>query len=642
MNSLTLRFNDQEFERHYKISRQILLNQSFFQQKILLMILLILQVADNALSESWVELIYNTIGLMIILLSHYFRFYLQEFQELCILITILIYNIQQPIDLLLRGRLINNYFSNGYFISLATLGVISPMDFLKKLSIAIIILIVHLISSIQNDLSWRQLIIYIISDVIIVYYFYISEKESRITYIGIKNKNIIEEHFYKEMDLQSFIVHYNNQQNSFNLIEQNQNKEINEETQFNFIQLIRKIRVMVGYQGTKLSEFYSQEQLNICRKLNLEQFLFYLFTNEEKLQYLIYNKSKTQFYQLIGLIDSDVNHIKIIKTFDTEPCVIILIKQNKKEAQKQQIKLKLKIANKLIDQASQTVQQQLRLSLIYLKQLLNNQITHQISLHKFDINLLMKLINSKAIKVYNDLNNISDFHDINGKFNKIESTQFNIEKIIQECIMIIKYYNSKQQLPLNFLSKLKQKWIFSDQKKLKQLILNVLFFLSKTCTNIKINLIEDNCNQEINVNETILLIDIQFQGLALTQEKLNNFPIINPQNIEELKHNNNKQLELEIPIALMIVRQLGPFNQIKFKQGTKNQTNFIQFYLFQELQEFNLIPIISLHPKEYLITHQKFVKKQSQTYKILDLPNKTIEIQMNTFRNLNDKMITRF
>lgn len=32
----------------------------------------------------------------------------------------------------------------------------------------------------------------------------------------------------------------------------------------------------------------------------------------------------------------------------------------------------------------------------------------------------MKLINSKAIKVYNDLNNISDFHDINGKFNKIE------------------------------------------------------------------------------------------------------------------------------------------------------------------------------------------------------------------------------
>ncbi|CAD8107036.1 unnamed protein product [Paramecium sonneborni] len=640
MNSLTLRFNDSEFERHYKISRQILLHKSLFQQKILLMLLLTFQIADNALNESWVELIYNTIGLIIILLSHYFRFYLREFQELCILITILIYNIQQPIDLLLRGRLTNNYFSNGYFISLATLGVIQSMDFIKKLTIVIIILIVHLISSIQTDLSWRQLIIYIISDVLIVYYFYQSEREQRITYIGIKNKNIIEEHFYKEMDLQSFIVHYNNQQNSFNLIEQNQNKEINDETQFNFIQLIRKIRVMVGYQGTKLSEFYSQEQLNICRKLNLEQFLFYLFTNEEKLQYLIYNKSKTQSYQLIGIIDSDVNHIKLVKTFDTEPCVIILIKQNKKEAQKQQIKLKLKIANKLIDQAFQTVQQQLRLSLIYLKQLLNCQINQQIKKQNFDMNLLIKFINSKGIKVYNDLNNISDFHDINGKFNKIEQTQFDIEKTIQECIMVIKYYNVKQIITLNFYSKLKKKQIYSDQKKIKQLILNILFFLCKTCQNIQINLIEDN-NEENNINETVIQIDIQFQGNALNKEKLDNLPIINPQNIEELKHNNNKQLELEIPIALMIVRQLGPFNQIQFKQGA-NQINFIKFYIFQELQEFNLVPIISLYPKQYLITHQKFAKKQSQTYKISDLPNKSVEIQMNTFRNLNDKIITRF
>lgn len=32
-------------------------------------------------------------------------------------------------------------------------------------------------------------------------YFYLSEKESRLTFIGIRNKTLIEEHFYKEMEL---------------------------------------------------------------------------------------------------------------------------------------------------------------------------------------------------------------------------------------------------------------------------------------------------------------------------------------------------------------------------------------------------------------------------------------------------------
>ena len=60
--------------------------------------------------------------------------------------------------------------------------------------------------------------------------------------------------------------------------------------------------------------------------------MFYLFTNEEKLQLLIYKRPKTTLYELIGLIGSDVHHIKLIKTFDTQPCVIILIKENKKES----------------------------------------------------------------------------------------------------------------------------------------------------------------------------------------------------------------------------------------------------------------------------------------------------------------------
>lgn len=31
-----------------------------------------------------------------------------------------------------------------------------------------------------------------------------------------------------------------------------------------------------------------------------------------------------------------------------------------------------------------------------------------------------------------------------------------------------------------------------------------------------------------------------YSGLIFTKEKIHNLPIINPQNIEELKHNNSK------------------------------------------------------------------------------------------------------
>lgn len=39
---------------------------------------------------------------------------------------------------------------------------------------------------------------------------------------------------------------------------------------------------------------------------------------------------------------------------------------------------------------------------------------------KIDLRKFLKLLNSKITKVYNDINNLADFNDINGKFNKIE------------------------------------------------------------------------------------------------------------------------------------------------------------------------------------------------------------------------------
>ena len=58
---------------------------------------------------------------------------------------------------------------------------------------------------------------------------------------------------------------------------------------------------------------------------------------------------------------------------------------------------------------------------------------------------------------------------------------------------------------------------------------------------------------------------IIFQGPNLNKVALNGLPIINPQKISELRHNSEKSFDLELPIALMIVRKLGPYDKIRLK-----------------------------------------------------------------------------
>lgn len=67
---------------------------------------------------------------------------------------------------------------------------------------------------------------------------------------------------------------------------------------------------------------------------------------------------------------------------------------------------------------------------------------------------------------------------------------------------------------------------------------------------MRIELVEENGE----LNEMFIKISFCFKGQAFSKDRLDSLPILNPQSIEELKHNNNKQLELELPIILMIVR----------------------------------------------------------------------------------------
>lgn len=50
---------------------------------------------------------------------------------------------------------------------------------------------------------------------------------------------------------------------------------------------------------------------------------------------------------------------------------------------------------------------------------------------------------------------------------------------------------------------------------------------------------------------------------------MNKFPIVNPITLEEVKKNDKKPLDLYISIALLIIRNLGPFDKMTMRNVGK-------------------------------------------------------------------------
>lgn len=73
-------------------------------------------------------------------------------------------------------------------------------------------------------------------------------------------------------------------------------------------------------------------------------------------------------------------------------------------------------------------------------------------------------------------------------------------------------------------SKLTNRIIFSDQKKIKQLLLNCLFFLIKVSDELRIDIAEENGD----LNEMLIKIAFSFKGSAFSKDRLDSLPILNP------------------------------------------------------------------------------------------------------------------
>ncbi|CAK88141.1 unnamed protein product (macronuclear) [Paramecium tetraurelia] len=642
MNFITLRFNNSEFEHRYSSQRKSLQKQSQTVYRLFLIILISLEILGNIVQKLWFETILNLFALLIMLLGYIFKQQLASLNNTLTLIAILIYNIQHPIKYGFLKQSSDKEILQGYFICLGTLGIISQWSYLIKTFITIVVLILNITSICQDSDHWRQVLIFTFSSIIAIYSFYTNEQQTRISFIIMNNKDIIEENLYKQIEIQSYIVHFNLRQNQFDLIRQNRVSQITENKQQNFINLIRSMKVILFSQRRRKSIIQSSQMLNPTNKLNLEQFLFYLFMNHEKMQEITKNCTvDNQTYELIGLIGLDVHHIKIIRTEDTKPCLIILIKENRKESQNKSLKYKLKISNKLLNQVQESIQSRIRVCLIYLKQILSSEMLKNAQLMS-DNKKIILFLNSQITKTYTDINNIQDFANLNSKFTKVVLNHFDLSNCIQECISIFNVLFPKtHEKKIKFISHLTDNRIYTDQKKLKQLLFNCLFFIFQSTEHITIELKDEESKDDLS--QKFIKFDIIYSGSIFTAEKISKLPILNPQSLEELRHNSYQQLNLEIPIALMIIRQIGPYKQMQFKQNAVQKQNMLSFYVFKSLEDFHLIPIISLHPSDNLITNQKLFKKSSYVNRIEKQKYyPTEEPHLETFRQISEQMISKF
>lgn len=90
---------------------------------------------------------------------------------------------------------------------------------------------------------------------------------------------------------------------------------------------------------------------------------------------------------------------------------------------------------------------------------------------------------------------------------------------------------------------------------------------------------------------SFIRIRLEYQGMCFCKDSLNGLPFINPVTISELRHNTEKAYLLNLPMAVVIVRKLGPTNKIYIKQN-KNSNSYLEFLIFRELYEdFHLMSL---------------------------------------------------
>ncbi|CAD8114948.1 unnamed protein product [Paramecium sonneborni] len=629
MNYLSLSFSDKQIESRYQNRKKELSQQLLKLQQGLVILILLYVMISSAYKQSWISLCICGIGLILLIISVKLNI---DGQEQCylnntIIIFMTIFNYYKSLQKILSVTFQQISYIDGYMLALATTSLLNQATFMQKCFIHISIYI--LLQIFQPNLKeeiWEQMIIFLVYLTLHLIYLYKTEQISRQEYMQLIKHQNAEKQLINQSGITLYIVSYKREKNQMFLSKYNDQDNVTIKQQSQFISQIRNMKVLIKDQESQ-THFKSQGEIYQDAKMSLEKFLFYFLINPEKLKDYMNRFQIDSLIKLQGVQNQENYNISIFKYFGEVPSAIILISQNKKDVFIEELKLRYKIFQQALETINEIFQSQVKMSLIYFKGLDKYQ---KVKYNKIDLRMYKK-VQSKISKAYNDFQNIKDFFNLNSSFQRSIIQKFNFIQFLEEILSEIKsYFYQSKKFNYSIINKLRKDIVFQDQKQLKQLFLNLLYYLTEYSQEIEIILEQAEVN---SIKKQYFRIKIQFQGSSFSKDAIKGLPFINPITLSELRHNAEQVYQLNLPMAILIVRKLGPTNQIYIKQNTNGYSS-IEFFIFRELSEdFHLMPIQSQHPSNYLLLNAKSsIHSKHAAY--FDLLSLSPRIQLDNFSEL--------
>ncbi|CAD8107030.1 unnamed protein product [Paramecium sonneborni] len=600
MQFLSQKFISDKFEGQFQ--RYLKKFRLRFQliQKVILLPLIIYYTIEKVFQSSWFVVSLNVILGLIVIISLKYQKKCIRVYEILILIGILLFNLFYATSQYLNIHPQRYQFIDGYFLAILSLTMINMMDTIQKAFLLLFIYLIYLIM-IPNQVEpiWQQIIKFILY--IILYYQQQRYQQQllRLTYLHYFKHLTIENTIRENLDMKYYLVHFIEKKRSFVLKSEEYDQFVNEDDQYAFQQFLRKINISSGAQTI-------EKQMPTRKgsaEMNLEQFLFYLFTDNKKLSTLksYENKYLEHQHHLFGFTQDETYIIKVIKCYDTDPCAILLVTEQQKQQFVDKLKLQNKATLKLLNYFTDIFTSQIRVSLI----LLNGMLKFQQNQKKNCIfNKEIKCLNyikSQLYIAYNQFYNISDYFLANSDLRKLQISKFNLIQVVEELFEKLKYYRIQNKIMTHVFilkTKIKELILKSDMKQISQLFFNLVKFAMKYSEEIQIDL-EEGFDQSYPP-QAIINVQILFKHIKGTKIELKKFPIINPTTLEEIKKNDKRPLDLDVSISLLIIRNLGPFDKMTIRNIGKHYYK-IQFFIYKNMnKDLHLIPIHSFDPSLFI------------------------------------------
>ncbi|CAD8117929.1 unnamed protein product [Paramecium sonneborni] len=602
---------DRKLEKEYilKQNQQTIIIQH--NQKVLILLLLLIFAIQKGLENNWSSFAFNAFGFIFIIVSYVYVSKTSIYYKYLLLVIVELFNFFYPFNRLMKIPPNQDSYLDGYFICLGTLAIINSFDIKIRYFMMIPIFGFNLaVGPHDSNLFWSQCLKFSIMLLLDIQIQFQQEIIKRKQFLNLYCDTIVQSFIEKEQMMETFQVQYCDESKSIQLINPKTKQKVNEFQQLEFKSRIRNIIIRPKQKLRSVDQYI----FNFQGKLSLELFLYYFLNRTQKIndQRLIeFLKQYQQKVELDGIVDDTLNHIVVYKLHHhTHPQSLIIIKQLQAKTQMEQLKLKYKNQNLIIKYLMNILNTSL-------KQCMNDAsfINNKNNLQKLSkqVQLILLKQQGQIIKAWNSFMNIIDFVQIPQDVNPLVS--FNIVQLVNQVISIIKSLNPENQSSIELINQLKSQLIYSNFGKIRQLFLNLLFYLmEKSAYKIIITLQEEHSNLE----DTFAIKITYKTKIKTSKSEFQHYPIINPLKFKDFHHNTQNSLYLEIPMSIYIVRLLGPNNKIYLKKEFQEYS--LLFYLYKQVQpDMQLQKALNLKSENQIIMQSDIQPIQTQYISIQHL-----------------------